>query len=374
MASNKNQHFVPRCYLREFTHNSENKAINIYNIDRKKCIPKAPVKNQCSKDYFYGKDEKLENAIQLIEGYYATTLRDIINGPRILLEEQKIILKRFWLLQYLRTEAASKRSVEMNNGMTEVAGIKGEEFNLEIKEAVQMAMHTYADIMSVIDDLKICLISNKTDFPFVTSDDPAILTNRWHLNDWRTKFSSFGLGTSGDLLFLPLTPKIICVAFDGDVYSISNKNGWTSISRARDVKAFNEHQFLNCRANIFFKDIGHQPFVAESFDEVAYNRPLERHRFNYAVLDHCNGDYSRYRVFDPTEGREHQKAIIHTETVHHRPALWPLVIRWRFNGMVYTNGTGIGYLRKHHILPEYQGFHREPIKQKKRKNMPNKAN
>ena len=55
MASNKNQHFVPRCYLREFTHKSENKAITVYNIDRKKCIPKAPVKNQCSKDYFYGK-------------------------------------------------------------------------------------------------------------------------------------------------------------------------------------------------------------------------------------------------------------------------------------------------------------------------------
>ena len=217
MASNKNQHFVPRCYLREFTHSSENKVINVFNIDRKKFISKAPVKNQCSKDYFYGNDEKLEMAIQSVESAYAATLRDIIDGSRDLSEGQKIVLKRFWLLQYLRTEAASKRSVEMNNGITEAAGINGKEFNLGIKDAVQMAMLTFAKEMHVIDDLKICLISNKTDFPFVTSDDPAVLTNRWHLNDWRTKFRSFGLRTSGDLLFLPLTPKIICVAFDGDV-------------------------------------------------------------------------------------------------------------------------------------------------------------
>lgn len=369
MASNKNQHFVPRCYLREFTYESENKAINVYNIDRKKCIPKAPVKNQCSSDYFYGKDEKLESAIQFVEGNYATTLRDIINGPHNLSERQEVVLKRFWLLQYLRTEAASKRSVEMTNGITEVAGItgiKGEEFNLGIKEAVQMSMKTYAENMYIIDDLKICLISNKTDFPFVTSDDPAVLSNRWHLNDWRTKFRSFGLGTSGDLLFLPLTPKIICVAYDGDVYSIPHKNGWARISRIHDVKTFNEHQFLNCRANIFLKDIEHESFVGESFDEVAHNRPHERHRINYAVLDYSNGDYSRYMAVDPAEAGEHQKAIIHTETIHHRPVSWPSVIRWRINGKVYTNGTGLGYLRKHHIRPEYRGFYKEPIKQRKK--------
>ena len=144
MASNKNQHFVPRCYLREFTHSSENKVINVFNIDRKKFISKAPVKNQCSKDYFYGNDEKLEMAIQSVESAYAATLRDIIDGSRDLSEGQKIVLKRFWLLQYLRTEAASKRSVEMNNGITEAAGINGKEFNLGIKDAVQMAMLTFA--------------------------------------------------------------------------------------------------------------------------------------------------------------------------------------------------------------------------------------
>lgn len=365
MASNKNQHFVPRCYLREFTHNSEKKVINLYNIDRKKCISKAPVKGQCSKDYFYGKDENLENAIKSIEDAYAVVLRDIVNGPISLTEHHKDVLKRFWLLQYCRTEAAAKRSVEMNNGMTEAVGLKGEEFNLGIKEDVQISMSTYADNMHIVDDLKICLISNKTLFPFVTSDDPAVLTNRWHLSDWRTSKRSFGLGTCGDLLFLPLTPKIICVGYDGDVYSIPNKKGWLRTSNICDVKAFNEHQFLNCRANIFFSNIEHQSFISESFDEVEDNRLPERHRINSAVLDYSNGECYRYKLVDSAEARTHQNAIIHIETIHHRPVSWPLIIRWRHNGKVYTNGTGLGYLRKHHILPEYQGFYKEPIRKRK---------
>lgn len=80
MASNKNQHFVPKCYLRPFTVEGAGAAINLYNIDRHKFICMAPVKNQCSGDYFYGKDERLEAVIQHLEGRYGTALVSIL-GP-----------------------------------------------------------------------------------------------------------------------------------------------------------------------------------------------------------------------------------------------------------------------------------------------------
>lgn len=70
MATNKNQHFVPRCYLKVFTGKGENLAINLLNLDRQRCIVAAPVKNQCSGDYLYGQDEALENAIRAAEGGY----------------------------------------------------------------------------------------------------------------------------------------------------------------------------------------------------------------------------------------------------------------------------------------------------------------
>lgn len=367
MATNKNQHYVPKCYLKAFTQNSEGKAINVYNIDRKKCIPMAPVKNQCSRDYFYGKDEKLENAIQFIERSYATTLKELIHLNQQISEKHKVILKRFWLLQYLRTEASSKRTIEMSNGLGEVAGISDEEFNMGVKDAVLLAMKTYADCMDNVDDLKICLIRNKTKLPFITSDDPAILTNRWHLNDDRTRFRSFGIRTCGNLLFLPLSPKIMCLAYDGDVYNITRKNGWASISNTNDLKSFNQLQFLNCRANIFLKDIQHASFVNESFEEVHSSRPASRHRINYAVLDYSDKDYSRYKVVEPGSDEDSGEAMMHSETIHFRPTSWPSIIRWRPNGTVYTNGTGMGYFRKHHILPEYEGVYKESARLRRKR-------
>ncbi|WP_353958780.1 DUF4238 domain-containing protein [Zwartia vadi] len=67
MATNKNQHFVPRCHLRPFTKDESDASINVFNLDRRKLIPNAPVKNQCSRDYFYGRDDRLEMAIQSLE-------------------------------------------------------------------------------------------------------------------------------------------------------------------------------------------------------------------------------------------------------------------------------------------------------------------
>lgn len=45
VATNKNQHFVPRCYLKAFTQGGENLAINLLNLDRQRTIPAAPVNN-----------------------------------------------------------------------------------------------------------------------------------------------------------------------------------------------------------------------------------------------------------------------------------------------------------------------------------------
>ncbi|MEH6566818.1 MAG: DUF4238 domain-containing protein [Halopseudomonas sp.] len=363
MATNKNQHYVPRCYLKAFTYNSEGKAINVFNLDRSKCIPMAPVKNQCSRDYFYGNNEKLESAIQFVEQAYASTSSELLEFPQAFNKKHEIVLKRFWLLQYLRTEASSRRSVEMSNGIGEAAGISAEEYNLGIKEAVLIAMKTYAECMSIIDDLKVCLVLNKTECPFISSDDPAVLSNKWHLNDPRTKFKSFGLRSSGNLLFLPLSPKLLCLLYDGGVYSVSHKNGLASISKKDDVKSFNEHQILNCRANVYLKDIEHEVFVVESIAECRDNRLVERHRTTYAVLESSNGDYSRYVVIDPTVAEEHEKAIIHSETMHYHPTSWPIVIKWRNKGTVYTNGTGVGYVRKHHAVSELERFYKEPVRQ-----------
>jgi hypothetical protein len=350
MATNKNQHFVPRCYLRPFTLESANVAINLFNVDRRRFIEGAAVKHQCSSNYFYGKDLRLERALQLTEGAYSVALMAIQSPGYFMTDEHRVLLRRFWLLQHLRTEAASRRAVEMAAESRKVIGATGKEFNLGIRDAVLIAMRSFVESIDSVDDLKVCLFRNRTGVPFVTSDDPAVLTNRWHLVDKRTESRSFGLHSAGSIFLLPLSPEILCVGYDGEVYGVPHERGWVSVRHAADIEALNQHQYLNCRANIFVRDSAHSELVRRGYDAVASVRPESRFRTVYAVRDTDEGGFARFRAADPVvEAHRREEAIIHTESIHACPTSWPRQIQWRHKGYVYSNGSGVGYLRRARI-------------------------
>jgi hypothetical protein len=147
MASHKNQHFVPRCYLKPFTFHGEGLAIKVFNIDRRQTYSNAPVKGQCARSYFYGEDLKLERVLQLEEGRYAKTLKAICAPNCCLTEDAKVTLRRFCLLQHLRTEAVAQRALEHMSELAEVAsrGNVPPDWHTTMREAVTIAMYTYAN-------------------------------------------------------------------------------------------------------------------------------------------------------------------------------------------------------------------------------------
>lgn len=345
MATNKNQHFVPRCHLRPFTLETEGLAISLINLDRKKLIPNAPVKNQCSKDYFYGTDENLENAIQLVESGYGRALNDLVRSSRRLSEANKTVFRTFWLFQHLRTEAAAMRAVQLAESTRNLAELPPGEFSLGIKEAVQIACRAFVDAMHEIDDLKFCVIKNKSDVPFITSDNPAVLTNKWRLDHDRSPGHSFGMGSAGMLAILPLTPKLLFLGYDGDVYSIANECGVVEIKNRRDAIALNRHQFLQCVANVYVHDVAFAKDLIKHYSDVESARPKERHVIHYAQIDRTVGNLTRYVVIPPVERDKTKEAIMHSQVIHPYPEMWPSQIRIRSNGSVYSNGTGMGYVR-----------------------------
>ena len=308
-------------------------------------IELAPVKSQCSGDYFYGKDLRLEMAMQTLEAAYADALRRILHTKYEPSEDDRLLLIRFWLLQHLRTESASARSVEMAASLRETLEIPAQEFNLGIKEAVQIAMSAFASSMHSMDDLKVCLLRNRSRTPFVTSDDPAVLTNRWYFSGRRVHHGAFGLPSAGALAILPLSPDVLCLGYDGNVYSVQHDRGWVDVQSDRDVASFNEHQYLNCRANVFVRERSHGAIVAEGYRQVAGLRPRERHRMTYAVEDRQTADTTRYRVVSRDEAAEHGSALVHSQVIHAQPRTWPSQIRSRPAGAVYTNGSALGYVR-----------------------------
>ncbi len=346
MATNKNQHFVPRAYLKPFTLDDEGTAINLYNIDHSRLVQNAPTKGQCSGDYFYGKDLVVERALQSIEGAYATALKEILAGDYALSDEHRTLLRYFACLQHLRTEAASRRSVEMAQAMGEAAGASPEEYRMEIREAVQDAMSTFAEAVELALDLKVCLVRNESRLPFICSDDPAVLANRWHQTDARARGAAPGVASAGALLLLPLSPTVHCVIYDGDVYSIPNVRGWVTTRSEADVEAYNQHQFLNCRANIYFKDWATRQDVARQHAAVSDRRPEARHRVNYAVFDRVEGDREIFVVVNRSGRPEDKRAMIHVISIYPEPTAWPAQINWRRPGRVYSNGTGTGFVRQ----------------------------
>lgn len=345
MATNKNQHFVPRCYLRPFTVNGQGSAINVFNIDRSKLITNAPVKNQCSRDYFYGKDEMLEQAIQSVESGYGAALKQLTESNKELSKLSRTVLRTFWIFQYMRTEAAAKRAAEFSESIGTLADLPPQEFTLNIKEAVQIACRAFIHSMHNLDDLKCCLIRNKSGIPFVTSDNPAILTNRWRLEKRRDPVHSFGTGSAGLLVMMPLTPKLLFLGYDGDIYSVSNEKGVTDVSSERDIKAFNQHQFLQCAANIYLHDEKYEDKIRQQLDVTYTRRPKSRHITHYAQLDSTHGEYSRYLIVPPQEADRTKEAIMHSQVIHPNPSIWPSQIKYRSSGYAYTNGTGLGYVR-----------------------------
>jgi hypothetical protein len=357
MADNKNQHFVPRAHFRPFTVNGKGKAIHLYNIDRMKAVLNAPVKNQCSADYFYGRDRRLEDAIQFLEGHYAARVRVLEQSNPALTAKEAIVLRRFIYLQHLRTEAAARTVADFTAAMLSV---QGSDFDIPsrsdaVKISVLAAMRSYAETMKYVDDLKLRIIRNTSSVRFITSDDPVVMTNRWHQNSPLTKSLPFGMLSAGLVIFMPLTPTLQALLFDGDVYSVQHKSGFVDVTNDSDAVACNQLQALCCSQNLYFKDRDSELSVRSLVDAVADRRLPSKFVVTHAVKDESSETHMRYQVMHDPDVREYGEVLVHAKSTRPIPPMWPSFLKYRRKGKVYTNGTRAGFRREATMLLEQGG-------------------
>ena len=241
MPDKKKQHFVPRFYLKNFSLNSAGKALSIFNLSNSKSISNGNLKDQAYKNYFYGRDLIIENALSESEGIAANILRSIINQNSISVSSQD----RYYLLEF--TIVLSERTACTADQLDEFADkfIKAiiskdpnapigiNEVSFSLKQPTQIALYRAAISLPVVFDLSCKLLVNRTQIPFITSDHPVVLYNQ--LNE-----SNIGLACKGLEIFFPISPHHLIIFFDRDVYKVGHKSNISiDIDKNTDVEALN---------------------------------------------------------------------------------------------------------------------------------------
>lgn len=335
--------------MKPFSINSEGTQICLYNFKLRSSVNSAPMKHQCAKDYFYGADGELEKAFQPTESHYASTVRDLTgNHEAQLTDDQLIFLRDFALLQSLRTDAAAKRFALMHNELYEMMTKKNPkvlaELALDKQSIIELNLANYSAFRRTISDLKTCIIVNETNTDFVTSDDPAIHTNRFHLQ--RVKSKTFGIGSAGTLLLMPLSPKHTLLSYDPHVYITPSIVGSTiRTTDVADIEALNSLQYIRTNTNIFFRNWATRQYIADQAGMMIDHRPDTWWRIHFLVPDGGSSRIGRYRGATEEEVLSAKKFVTHYQAIFPEPPTWFSKLKWHPKPRFNNTGTGAGIIR-----------------------------
>jgi len=263
MPEKKKHHYVPIFYLKLFSNKKDNKTIGIFNIESKKFISDGALKSQAQKNYLYGKDKRIENALQFLES-------DASRIFTLLVEKHKLptvgTKDHFTLFEYVVFQAT--RTVYSFNSIDEhfdkliKAAYKKDKrvkdylpfVEFQLTNSAAFALSTIYSILPIVFDLEYKLLINKTSWKFITSDNPVIKYNQF-MESRQWPGGHCGWGVTGLQVFFPLSPDVCLILYDKDIYKIGSKNRNTlSIWSINDVKDINKLQFINANENIYFND------------------------------------------------------------------------------------------------------------------------
>lgn len=363
MPDYKNQHFVPRAHFKPFSLGGEGKAVHLYLIHKGRPVWNAPVGGQCSKPYFYGQDGQLEKLLARIEGAYATLIRKMSDETYKLDGEDRWLLRYFILLQSLRTAEQVARGMARMSKMTDFLRkselAHGQEWDPANdptnKSVLQELMLAFNDQLQAgtVNDLKVVIVRNRTGQDFVTSDDPAVMTNRWLLQ--RKSIRSFGFNAAGLILFLPLGPRALVLAYDPAVYSVpSSASGKVDLTKESDVLAFNEHQYMRAASAVYFARKSDAARVAAEYKAATPFRPERWDEFTVARRESESATHTKFVVDEPDAVAKEDHVFFHLASEWPIPPRWPSFLRYRSNAHGYTRGRLI--VRRAHINDTIDDF------------------
>lgn len=207
MPDNKSHHYVPRFYLRNFSQSGKN--VDLFNVDSQRLIKNAPIKGQCCRDYFYGKNPDNEKSLSSVEGQVAELFRLISEQVRLphYFTAGHLLLCFHIATQASRTQYAADVVNAMADGMMReilkhdpsitpdmLAQVK---FGYDDPAVISMGHATVGFPLLMDLECRVLLAPQGTEF--ITSDNPVVMYNQFML--WRTDGSNTGMASKGLQIF-----------------------------------------------------------------------------------------------------------------------------------------------------------------------------
>lgn len=280
MSEKRKNHYVPKHLLREFSFNGNHKQIGVFNLNTGAFIEQAQLKNQAQENFFYGKDNDIEDWLSRLETDAAPVLKQITQISTIPKYLSKEYLNMFYYVMILggRTKFVEKELNQLvdNNFQllkrhdTRLNSI-AKDVHLKIKNAALLGIETVKNGVQCALDLKCKVIVNRTKIPFIISDHPVVKRNSFLLEK-KFKFGKTGLLTKGLQIFLPISPTTLLIIYDNWCYKIGDKkSNAISITNSNDIDGLNMLQLLYCNETVYFN---HN--IDESYIKRLYNRVKDR--------------------------------------------------------------------------------------------------
>ncbi len=352
MPIQKNQHYVPKVYLNKFSGYEGRKAIDIFSIPHKKIIKKAPIKNQCSRDYFYGHDLEIENKLSALESDYACVVNNLLSNGGLINDIDDISIRLFLVFQHQRTEAAVRKNIIANQKMNAAIGSElAKEFqdmDFDHETALRISLASCKSIFDCIEDMCLVVLKNETSLEFITSDDPVVLTNKFYTQKLRS--ANFGFASSGLLIYMPISPSFAVLLYDRDVYRIQDKNGIFRIFKESDVICLNDGVFIKASYNIYFAGGSSSDEMMGYMSRNSKQRSMETLTVSVSVLSDKIGNEEYYRIATEEDVKGLGPFVIGLHTTHSAPSSWPSFLNYSISPKTYFDGSAAGHLRAQPFL------------------------
>lgn len=253
----KRQHYVPRCYLRQFSIQGDEVRIGIYVVESGKFIPAGALSKQAYANFFYGEDGFIEDALEKLEGAAAPILKRIAIEraiPRLSREERGSLLT-FIAILGARTKGVVEANEEVfAKGLSLAFGAGAEAASDQAggrPASILASLNAALKMMPLYSDLTCKLLVNSGVIPFITSDDPVIRYNQF-LEERTSRQAISSLNFRGIQVFVPVSPSTCLMLYDSAVYGCGFKDSDIVEVEQEDVLELNRLQMASADRCTYF--------------------------------------------------------------------------------------------------------------------------